>query len=90
MFMTLGVILPVLDDLEEDENEPDDAEKIAADELRTVLVDAITRYLQLKRAWAAANRRYSYLVPKKKKRRGCIAGKRTPRHLESRYATTSE
>jgi hypothetical protein len=33
MFLGLGVLLLVLDDLEEDENEPDDAEKVAAEAL---------------------------------------------------------
>jgi hypothetical protein len=49
MFLTLGVVLLVLDDLEEDENEPEDAEKIAANALRTLLVDTINRYNQFKR-----------------------------------------
>jgi hypothetical protein len=40
MFLTLGVVLLVLDDLEEDKNKPDDAEKVA-DMLRKVLVDTI-------------------------------------------------
>jgi hypothetical protein len=67
MFVALGVILLVLDDLEEDENEPDDAEKVAADELQTVLVDAITRYMELKRG-RPIDDNDEVPVPKKKKR----------------------
>jgi hypothetical protein len=49
MFATLGVVLLVLDDLEEDENKQDDMETIVADALRSVLVEAINRYNQFKR-----------------------------------------
>jgi hypothetical protein len=42
MLVGLGVLLLVLDDLEEDENEPDDAEQVAADALRKVLVEKST------------------------------------------------
>jgi hypothetical protein len=49
MFLTLGAVLLVLDDLEEDDNEQDDTEKIVADALRTVLVEAINQYNQFKR-----------------------------------------
>jgi hypothetical protein len=48
MFLTLGVVLLVLDDLEEDENIQDDAEKIATDMLQKVLVDTIASYKQFK------------------------------------------
>jgi hypothetical protein len=50
MFLTLGAVRLVLDDFEEDDNEQDDTEKIVADALRTVLVEAIdSRYNKLKR-----------------------------------------
>jgi hypothetical protein len=49
MFLTLGAVLLVLDDLEEDDNEQNDTEKIVADALRTVLMEAINRYNKLKR-----------------------------------------
>jgi hypothetical protein len=38
----------VLDDLEEDENIPDDAEEIATNMLRKVLVNTIASYKQFK------------------------------------------
>jgi hypothetical protein len=64
MFLTLWVVLLVLDNLEEDENEnePDDAEKVAADALRTVLVNIINQYNQFKRGWINEN---GAPVPKK-------------------------
>jgi hypothetical protein len=48
MFVTLRFVLLVLDNLEDDENEQDDTEKIVTDALRSVLVEAINQYNQFK------------------------------------------
>jgi hypothetical protein len=68
MFVTLGVVLLVLDDLEEDENKQDDAETIVADALRSVLVEAINRYNQFKRGRIDEN---GAPVPKKRRVASC-------------------
>jgi hypothetical protein len=62
MFVALGVVLLVMDDLEEYDNKQDDTEKIVADALRTVFVEAINRYNQFKRGridenWAHVSKR---------------------------------
>jgi hypothetical protein len=49
MFVALGVLLVVLEDLEEDDNQIDDTETIVADALRSLLLQAINQYNQLKR-----------------------------------------